>query len=115
MIDFSRDVMRQCKIIKPLLKMTPPDPASFAPKDIMGLFEFAKYFVAKDELGGLGEKEIYDTIRFWTMSVRDYLEEYFESDVSESAFSRLCDYWNCSWSLLPRFRLCIIASLYGRG
>ena len=78
---FGRDVMRQCKIIKPLLKMTPPDPTSFAPKDIMGLFEFAKYFVAKDELGGLGEKEIYDTIRFWTMSVRDYLEEYFESDI----------------------------------
>jgi len=78
---FGRDVMRQCKIIKPLLKMTPPDPTSFAPKDIMGLFEFAKYFAAKDELGGLGEKEIYDTIRFWTMSVRDYLEEYFESDV----------------------------------
>ena len=42
--------MRQCKIIKPLLKMTPPDPTSFAPKDIMGLFEFAKYFAAKDEL-----------------------------------------------------------------
>ena len=78
---FSKDVMRQCKIIKPLLKMTPPDPTSFRPKDIMGLLDFAKFFAAKDELGGLGEKEIYDTIRFWTMSVRDYLEEYFESDV----------------------------------
>ena len=78
---FGKDVMRQCKIIKPLLKMTPPDPTSFRPKNIMGLLEFAKYFAAKDELGGLGEKEIYDTIRFWTMSVRDYLEEYFESDV----------------------------------
>ena len=78
---FGKDVMRQCKIIKPLLKMTPPDPTSFAPKDIMGLFDFAKFFAAKDELGGLGEKEIYDTIRFWTMSVRDYLEEYFESDI----------------------------------
>ena len=61
--------------------MTPPDPTSFSPKDRMGLFEFAKYFAAKDELGGLGEKEIYDTIRFWTMSVRDYLEEYFESEI----------------------------------
>ena len=47
----------------------------------MGLFEFAKYFAAKDELGGLREKEIYDTIRFWTMSVKDYLDEYFESDI----------------------------------
>ena len=53
----------------------------FKPKDIMGLFEFAKFFAAKDELGGLGEKEIYDTIRFWTMSVKDYLDEYFESEV----------------------------------
>jgi phytoene dehydrogenase-like protein len=61
--------------------MTPPDPTSFRPKDIMGLLDFAKFFAAKDELGGLGEKEIYDTIRFWTMSVRDYLEEYFESDI----------------------------------
>ena len=78
---FSRDVMRQCKIIKPLLKMTPPDPTSFAPKDIMGLFEFAKHFAGKDELGGIGEREIHETIRFWTMSVRDYLEEYFESEV----------------------------------
>ena len=78
---FSRDVMRQCKIIKPLLKMTPPDPTSFAPKDIMGLFEFAKHFAGKDELGGIGEKEIHETVRFWTMSVRDYLEEYFESEV----------------------------------
>ena len=78
---FSRDVMRQCKIIKPLLKMTPPDPTSFAPKDIMGLFEFAKHFAGKDELGGIGEREIHETIRFWTMSVRDYLEEYFESEI----------------------------------
>jgi len=52
---FGKDVMRQCKIIKPLLKMTPPDPTSFKPRDIMGLFEFAKFFAAKDELGGLGE------------------------------------------------------------
>ena len=43
-----------------------------------------KYFAAKDELGGLGEKEIYDTIRFYTMSIRDYLDEYFESDITKA-------------------------------
>lgn len=84
---YSRDVMRQCKIIKPLLKMTPPDLTSFKPKDIFGALEFAKYFAAKDELGGLGEKEIYDTIRFYTMSIRDYLEEYFESDIVKAHLS----------------------------
>ena len=81
---YSRDVMRQCKIIKPLLKMTPPDLTSFKPKDLLGALEFAKYFAAKDELGGLGEKEIYDTIRFYTMSIADYLDEYFESDITKA-------------------------------
>ena len=111
---FGKDVMRQCKIIKPLLKMTPPDPTSFKPKDIMGLFEFAKYFAAKDELGGLGEKEIYDTIRFWTMSVRDYLEEYFESDIVKVHLSWFCNYWYSTWSLFSWISLRSIASLYGR-
>ena len=81
---YSRDVLRQCKIIKPLLKMTPPDLTSFKPKDLFGALEFAKHFAAKDELGGLGEKEIYDTIRFYTMSIRDYLDEYFESDITKA-------------------------------
>ena len=81
---YSRDVMRQCKIIKPLLKMTPPDLTSFKPKDIFGALEFAKHFAAKDELGGLGEKEIYDTIRFYTMSISDYLDEYFETDITKA-------------------------------
>ena len=39
---YSRDVLRQCKIIKPLLKMTPPDLTSFSPKNILGALEFAK-------------------------------------------------------------------------
>ena len=81
---YSRDVLRQCKIIKPLLKMTPPDLTSFKPKDIFGALEFAKHFAAKDELGGLSEKEIYDTIRFYTMSIRDYLDEYFESEITKA-------------------------------
>jgi phytoene dehydrogenase-like protein len=67
--------------------MTPPDLTSFKPKDIFGALEFAKYFAAKDELGGIGEKEIYDTIRFYTMSIRDYLDEYFESDITKAHLS----------------------------
>ena len=78
---YSRDVSRQCKIIKPMLKMTPPDPSSFNPKDIYGLLDFAKHFLSKEELGGIGEREIYETMRFWTMSISDYLDEYFETDI----------------------------------
>ena len=36
---------------------------------------------------GLGEQTMYDTIRFYTMSVAEYLEEYFESDIVKAALS----------------------------
>ena len=41
---YSRDVLRQCKIIKPLLKMTPPDLTSFKPKDLFGAPGVCKTF-----------------------------------------------------------------------
>ena len=47
---YSRDVLRQCKIIKPLLKMTPPDLTSFKQKDLFGALEFAKHFAANARL-----------------------------------------------------------------
>lgn len=72
---FSRDVMRQCKFIKPLLMRTPPDPASFRPRDIMELLYLGQHFHR------LGEERMHDTIRFWTMSAADYLDEYFENDL----------------------------------
>ena len=33
---YARDVMRQCKFIKPLLMREPPDPTSFKPRDLQG-------------------------------------------------------------------------------
>ncbi len=72
---YSRDVMRQCKFIKPLLMHTPPDPTSFLPRDIMELVYLGQRFHR------LGEARMYDTIRFYTMSAADFLDEYFESDI----------------------------------
>ena len=72
---FGRDVLRQCRFIRPTLMMTPPDPTSFRPRDLAGLFRLGRHFA------DLGEAQMYDTIRFWTMSCADFLDEYFESDV----------------------------------
>ena len=78
---YSTDVMRQCKFIRPLLLRTPPDPTSFKPRDIRELIhlgrEFTKY----------GEQFIYDTLRFYTMSIADFLGEYFESDLIKAHLS----------------------------
>lgn len=72
---YSRDVMRQCRFIKPLLLREPPDPTSFRPRDIEELLYLGKRF------HGMGEARMYDTLRFWTMSAADFLDEYFESEI----------------------------------
>ena len=72
---FARDMKRQCRFIKPLLMHTPPDPASFKPRDLMELLYLGQRFHR------MGETRMYETLRFWTMSAADLLDEYFESDI----------------------------------
>jgi phytoene dehydrogenase-like protein len=75
------DVMRQTRFIRPMLLRTPPDPTSFKPRDVSELLYLIKKFY------NLGERQMYDTIRFWTMSIGDFLDEYFESDVIKVHFA----------------------------
>jgi len=72
---YARDVLRQCRFIRPMLMRTAPDPASFKPRDIQELLFIGRHFWS------LGEREMSETIRFWTMSVSEYLDEYFETPV----------------------------------
>ena len=72
---FVRDMLRHCKFIKPLLLRAPPDPTSFKPRDVLELLDLGRHFAR------LGEERMYDTLRFWTMSCADLLDEYFESEI----------------------------------
>ena len=72
---YEADVTRQTRLIRPLLMRTPPDPASFSPRDLMEMVHLIKTY------WDLGEDVLYDTIRFWTMSIGDFLDEYFEMDI----------------------------------
>jgi phytoene dehydrogenase-like protein len=78
---FSRDIIRQCKFIKPLLMREPPDPTSFRPRDLSELLYLGQ------RLYGVGEQRMYDTLRFWTMSAADFLDEYFDSEIVKAHFS----------------------------
>jgi phytoene dehydrogenase-like protein len=78
---YSTDTMRQCRFIRDFLLRTPPDPTSFKPKDLKELMLLGKKFME------MGEDRMYETIRFWTMGVAEYLDEYFESDVIKTALS----------------------------
>ena len=78
---YSADTMRQCRFIRDFLLRTPPDPTSFKPKDLKELAHLGTRFFE------MGEQRMYDPIRFWTMSVAEYLDEYFETDVIKAALS----------------------------
>ena len=60
---------------------TPPDPGSFRPRD---MFEFA-YLMKK--FYELSESQIYEFIRFFTMSIAEYLENYFENEAILAHYS----------------------------
>ncbi len=72
---YSRDVLRHCRFIRPLLMRTPPDPSSFRPRDLAELAWLGR------QMFGLSEAAMYDMIRFWTMSISDFLDGYFENGV----------------------------------
>jgi phytoene dehydrogenase-like protein len=72
---YGADVRKQTRLIRPYLMRRPPDPTSLKLRDLKDLSEFAGSFMA------LGEEGLADTLKFWTKSVGDYLEEYFETDV----------------------------------
>lgn len=78
---FSADVMKQTRLIRQFLMTTPPDPTSFKPRDLKGLMEMAAAFT------GMGEQGLLDTLRFWTMSIGDFLDEYFETDIVKAHMS----------------------------
>lgn len=72
---YEADVMKQTRLIRPFLMRTPPDPTSLKPRDLKELALLAKAFADP------GEEGLADTLKFWTMSIGDFLDEYFETDV----------------------------------
>lgn len=72
---YEADVMKQTRLIRPFLMRTPPDPTSLKPRDLKELALLARAFAEP------GEEGLADTLKFWTMSIGDFLDEYFETDV----------------------------------
>jgi len=80
-VRYDRDIMRQCRFIRQFLLRTPPDPTSFKPRDLVEMM-----YMGKEALK-LGEDLIYDTMRFYTMSISDFLDEYFENPLVKASHS----------------------------
>ncbi|MEM8814345.1 MAG: NAD(P)/FAD-dependent oxidoreductase [Pseudomonadota bacterium] len=80
-IRFDADVLRWCRLIRGFLLRTPPDPGSLKPRDV---FEFAHLLKKFHELS---ETQLYEFIRFFTMSIAEYLENYFENETILAHYS----------------------------
>ncbi|MEH6589093.1 MAG: NAD(P)/FAD-dependent oxidoreductase [Halioglobus sp.] len=81
MFRFQADLNRYAQLIRKTLLRTPPDPTSMRPRDIHELLFLAK------EFWSLGEKELYEYVRFFTMSAAEFLEDYFEDDLVKAAMA----------------------------
>ena len=72
---YYHQMAKWCRFIRPLLLRTPPDPTSFKPRDLDELKFLGKKFF------DLGQRDLYDFMKFFTVSVGDFLDEFFESDL----------------------------------
>jgi phytoene dehydrogenase-like protein len=79
--EFGRLMQRMAMAVKPLLGISPPDPASWRPRDLVAMGRLAKHF--RD----LGEKDLNALVKLMTMSSADYLGEWFESEALKAAKS----------------------------
>jgi hypothetical protein len=82
---YAADIGRHCRFIKRFLMMTPPDPTALNPfqqnrinpwgrrADLDGFLRIGREFAR------MGERQMYEILRFWNMSVADFLDSYFEN------------------------------------
>ncbi len=75
---YESDLLRYAKLIRHFLLRTPADPTSFKPRDLQEMLFMARKFA------DMGEAQIYEFMRFMTMSAGDFLDEYFENQLLKS-------------------------------
>ncbi|MDB5867111.1 MAG: crtI [Betaproteobacteria bacterium] len=79
--EFGRLMYQMARAVKPFLSMAPPDPASLAPRDLLGMVRIAK------QLRGLGGDRFHALHKLLTMSAADYLDEWFETEALKATKS----------------------------
>ncbi len=78
---FFSDLGRYAHFIRKTLLRTPPDPTSFRPRDIRELLFLGK------QMWSMGEKQMYEYVRFFTMSAAEFLDDYFENDLIKATMA----------------------------
>jgi phytoene dehydrogenase-like protein len=79
--EFGKAMLQMCRFVKPLLSMTPPDPARIKLREMLQLLFMGRRFAKLDPA------EKYDQVQLMTMSAVDFLDQWFETDVLKATMS----------------------------
>jgi phytoene dehydrogenase-like protein len=79
--EYGKAMVEMARFVKPILNMTPPDPASLNPRDLMKLLFLGRRFRALPDL------DRYNQVQLMTMSAVDFLDQWFETDVLKATMS----------------------------
>ena len=78
---YGKAMLEMARFVKPFLNMTPPDPMTRDPRELMKLARIAARFRA------LSNEDQRNLIQLLTMSAADFLDRWFESDILKATLS----------------------------
>jgi phytoene dehydrogenase-like protein len=79
--EYGKAMVEMARFVKPILNMTPPDPMSRDPRELMKLVFLGRRF------RGLADMDRYNQVQLMTMSAVDFLDQWFETDVLKATMS----------------------------
>jgi phytoene dehydrogenase-like protein len=79
--EYGKAMVEMARFVKPILNMTPPDPMSLDPRELMKLVFLGKRF--RD----LADVDRYNQVQLMTMSAVDFLDQWFETDVLKATMA----------------------------
>src|SRR5256712_4629141 len=79
--EIGKAMVQMCRFVKPILSMTPPDPTTLNPRDLMKLLFLGRRFQA------LSSEDKYNQVQLMTMSAIDFLDQWFETDILKATMS----------------------------
>jgi phytoene dehydrogenase-like protein len=79
--EYGKAMVEMARFVKPILNMTPPDPMSLNPRELMKLLFLGNRF------RGLADGDRYNQLQLMTMSAVDFLDQWFETDVLKATMS----------------------------
>src|SRR5256884_3038923 len=79
--EYGKAMLEMAHFVKPIMSMTPPDPASLNPKGLLELLTMGRRFQK------LSAEDKYNQVQLMTMSAVDFLDQWFETDALKATMS----------------------------